>query len=174
VGTLERGIGKEIDMLGLTPLGAFHTAVSLIAVGSGLMALFRDKAISPRARAGRIYVVTTVITCLTGFGIFRHGGFGPAHALGAITLAVLGIAALAGKTRLFGRAAPYVETVSYSATFLFHMIPAIAETSTRLPPGAPLVASVEAPALQAANAVLLVAFLIGATLQVRRMRAARA
>ena len=36
-----------------------------------------------------------------------------------------------------------------------------------------LVASAEAPALQAANAVLFVAFLIGAALQVRRMRAER-
>jgi uncharacterized membrane protein len=161
-------------MLGLTPLGTFHTAVSLIAVGSGLVALVRDRAISPRTLAGRIYVITTVITCLTGFGIFQHGGFGPPHVLGVITLAVLAVAAVAGRSRLFGRAAPYVEAISYSATFFFHMIPAITETSTRLPLGAPLVASAEAPALQAANAVLFVAFLVGATLQVRHMQAARA
>ena len=91
--------------------------------------------------------------------------------LGIITLVVLGIAGVAGTTRLFGRASRYVETVSYSATFLFHMIPAISETSTRLPAGAPLVASPDAPALQAATGVLLVAFLIGATLQVLRLRA---
>lgn len=161
-------------MLGLTPLGTFHTAISLIAVGSGLIALVREKAISPTTLVGRVYVITTVITCLTGFGIFQHGGFGPPHVLGVITLVVLLVAAVAGKTRLFGRAAPYLETVSYSATFLFHLIPAITETSTRLPLGAPLLASQDAPALQAANGVLFVAFLIGATLQVRRMQAARA
>src|SRR5712692_5781091 len=157
-------------MLGLTPLGTFHTAISLIAVVAGLIALVRDKAISPKNPVGKIYIVTTVITCLTGFGIFQHGGFGNPHVLAIITLVVLGIAGVAGSSRLFGRASPYVETISYSATFFFHMIPAITETSTRLPLGAPLVANAEAPALQAATGVLFVAFLIGATLQVWRLR----
>jgi hypothetical protein len=64
-----------------------------------------------------------------------------------------------------------VETVGYSATFFFHMIPGITETSTRLPLGAPLVANADAPALQVATAALFVVFLIGATLQVLRLRA---
>ncbi len=158
-------------MFGLTPLGTFHTAISLIALGAGLVALVRDKQISSRNLVGKIYVVTTVITCLTAFGIFQHGGFGKAHVLAIITLAVLGIAGVAGTSRVFGRASRYVETVSYSATFLFHMIPAITEASTRLPPGEPLVASADAPALQAAAGVLFIVFLIGATLQVLRLRA---
>lgn len=161
-------------MLGLTPLGTVHTAISLVAVGSGLVALVRDRAITGKNVVGKVYVATTALTCLTGFGIFQHGGFGPPHVLGIITLVVLGVAALAGATGLFGRAAPYVETISYSATFLFHMIPAITETSTRLPAGAPLLASQDAPELQAATAVLFVVFLIGAALQARRIHAARA
>ena len=84
---------------------------------------------------GKVYIVTTVLTCLTGFGIFQHGGFGKPHMLGIITLVVLGVAWLAGYTGVFGRLAPYIETVSYSATFLFHMIPGITETTTRLPLG---------------------------------------
>lgn len=158
-------------MFGLTPLGTFHTAISLIALGAGLVALVRDKQISSRNLVGKIYVVTTVITCLTAFGIFQHGGFGKAHVLAIITLVVLGVAWVAGTSRVFGRASRYVETVSYSATFLFHMIPAITEASTRLPPGEPLVASADAPALQAAAGVLFIVFLIGATLQVLRLRA---
>jgi len=147
----------------LTPLGTFHTAISLIAVVAGVIAFVRDKEISPKNLVGRIYVTTTVITCLTGFGIFQHGGFGKPH--------VLGVAAVAGNSRLFGRASPYVETISYSATFLFHMIPGITETSIRLPLGAPLVANADAPALQVATGVLFAAFLIGATLQVGQLRA---
>jgi uncharacterized membrane protein len=161
-------------MLGLTPLGAFHTAISLIALAAGLVALVRDRQISAKNLLGKIYVVTTIVTCVTGFGIFQHGGFGNAHVLGIITLVVLGVAAVAGHSNLFGRASRYVETVSYSATFFFHFIPAITETSTRLPPGSPLVANADAPALQVATGVLFVAFLIGATLQVQRLRASRA
>ena len=158
-------------MLGMTPLGTIHTAISLIAVAAGLIALIGDKEISPRNLVGKIYVITTILTCLTGFGIFQHGGFGKPHALGIITLVVLGVAAVAGYTRLYGRASPYIETVSYSATFLFNMIPGITETTTRLPLGAPLLPDADAPALKTATAVLVVVFLIGAAFQVRRIRA---
>jgi len=157
-------------MLGLTPLGAFHTAISVIAVVAGLTALVRDTEISSKNRVGKLYVVTTILTCLTGFGIFQHGGFGKPHVLGIITLVVLGVAAVAGASGVFGRASRYVETLSYSATFFFHMIPGITETATRLPVGAPLVADREGPALQAAAGVLFLGFLIGATLQARRLR----
>jgi uncharacterized membrane protein len=158
---------------GLTQLGVVHTAVSLVAVAAGAIAFFRYGKIDPAYTAGKVYVITTVLTCLTGFGIFQHGGFGKAHVLGIITLVVLGIAALAGRTTLFGRASAYVETISYTATFLFHMIPAITETSTRLPFGAPLLPNADAPELKTATGVLLVLFLIGAGWQVARIRAAR-
>jgi uncharacterized membrane protein len=162
---------KGIDMFGLTQLGLIHTAISLIAVAAGFIALVRDKEISPRNTLGKVYVITTVLVCLTGFGIFQHGGFGKPHALGVITLVVLAVAYVAGYTRLYGRVSPYIETVSYSATFLFHLIPGITETTTRLPLGAPLLPNADAPALQAASGVLFVLFLIGAALQVRRLRA---
>jgi len=158
-------------MFGLTQLGVIHTVISLIAVAAGLIALFRDKEISPRNGVGKIYIIATILTCLTGFGIFQHGGFGKPHTLGIITLIVLAVAYVAGYTKLYGRLSRYIETVSYSATFLFHLIPGITETTTRLPQEAPLLPNADAPALQAATAVLVVLFLIGATLQVRRLRA---
>ena len=48
----------------------------------------------------------TVLTCLTAFGIFQHGGFGKPHALGIVTLILLGMAYVAGYTRLYGWASP--------------------------------------------------------------------
>jgi uncharacterized membrane protein len=158
-------------MLGLTNLGIVHTAISLVAVGAGIVALIRDKEITSRNGVGKLYIWTTVLTCLTGFPIMQHGGFGKPHALGIITLITLVVAWQAGRGKWFGRASRYVEVVSYSATFLFHMIPALVETSTRLPVGAPLFKDREGPELQAATGVLLVLFLIGAALQVWRLRA---
>ena len=157
-------------IFGLTTLGVVHTLISLVAVVAGLIALLRDGQIVLGNRIGRTYTIATVLTCLTGFGIFQHGGFGKPHALGILTLIVLGVAALAARTQLFGRAAKYVEVVSMSATFLFHWIPAITETTTRLPLGAPLLPDADAPELKAATAVLLVLFLAGATWQVLRLR----
>jgi uncharacterized membrane protein len=157
-------------MLGLTPFGAFHTAISLIAVAAGIVALFRYKEISPRTSSGKLYIGMTIASCVTGLFIFHHGGFGIPHVLAIVTLLVLGVAAIAGYSNLFGRASRYVEAVSYSATFFFHFIPGIAETTTRLPAGAPLFTSPDAPGVQAATGVVFVLFLIGAMLQVRRMR----
>ena len=159
-------------MFGLTPLGVFHTAFSLVAVTAGLIALLRDGRITSATRAGMIYILTTAVTCLTGFGIFQHGGFDKAHVLGIITLVVLGIAWAAGHSTLFGRASRYVETIAYSATMLFNLIPGITETTTRLPLGAPLLPNADAPALQVATGVLFVLFLIVAALQFRALRAA--
>jgi hypothetical protein len=53
------------------------------------------------------------------------------------------------------------------------MIPAVTETTTRLPLGAPLLPNADALALQQAAMALRVLFLIGATLQVRALRAKR-
>ena len=157
-------------MFGLTQLGVVHTAISLIAVAAGVVAFFRYGRIPAALAIGKVYIWTTVLTCLTGFGIFQHGGFGKPHILGIITLVVLGIAWIAGRTTLFGRASAYVETISYTATFLFHMIPAVTETTTRLPLGAPLLPSAEAPELQTAAGVLFLLFLAGAAWQVWRLR----
>lgn len=157
-------------MFGLTSLGTFHTAVSLIAVAAGVIALARYKKIAPDTRPGWVYLWTTVVVCLTGFGIFQHGGFGKAHVLGILTLLVLGLAAVARRFRLFGWASPYVEVVSYSTTFFFHMIPGVTETATRLPLSAPLVSSPDSPALQAVIGTLGTIWLIGVLLQVQWLR----
>lgn len=160
-------------MFGLTPLGTVHTAISLVALAAGIAAFVRDRQIVAGNRLGQVYIVTTVLTCLTGFGIFQHGGFGAPHALGVLTLLVLALAALANRTTLLGRASPYVETVSYSLTFFFHLIPGATETFTRLPVGAPLFSGPEDPALQKVVGVLFVLFVVGSALQVWRLRAAR-
>jgi hypothetical protein len=164
---------REIHMLGLTSLGVVHTAISLVAVATGLAALVAWREIPPRSRLGQVYVWTTALTCLTGFGIFQHGGFGAPHALGILTLLVLGLALLAGRTALFGRAARYVETLGMSTTFFFHMVPGFTETFTRLPAGAPLFTGPDDPGLQKVLAVCFVVYLVGVGLQVWRLRGQR-
>ena len=160
-------------MFGLTTLGFIHTLISLVALAAGFAALVRDGAIASDNRLGQVYLWATVLTCLTGFGIFQHGGFGKPHALGVMTLLVLALAAVAERTALFGRAAIYVATLSYSLTVFFHFVPGVTETFTRVPAGAPLFSSPEDPALEKVVGAIFLLFLVGATLQVRRLRASR-
>ncbi len=154
---------------GLTYLGVIHTLISLVAVFAALIAFVRDKGIVPASTLGRTYIWTTVFTCLTGFGIFQHGGFGKPHVLGIVTLLVLGLAWLADQ-RKFGAKSAAISTVSYSLTFLFHMIPAVTETTTRLPLGAPLLPNADAPELQTISGIMFLLFLVGVTLQLRRLK----
>jgi uncharacterized membrane protein len=156
-------------MFGLTPVGTLHTAISLVAVIAGVIAFFRDKEISPRNGLGRTYLWSTLLTCITSFAIFEHGGFGKPHALAILTVLVLGVATLSDRKMVFGRLAPYVATVSYSLTFFFHVVPGLTETFTRLPAGSPLFSSPEDPELQKAIGLCFGVFLLGAFLQVRRM-----
>jgi uncharacterized membrane protein len=160
-------------MLGLTTLGAFHTAIGVVAVVCGFVVLARDKQISSATRLGQVYLVMTLITAVTALGLYHHGGFGPPHVLALLTIVALGVGLVAERSRSFGSASRYVQAISYSSTILFHMIPAVTESSTRLPPSAPLVASREAPVLQGVYLVLLVAFLIGVIVQVRWLRSAQ-
>lgn len=161
-------------MAGLTSLGIFHTAIALIALFSGFGALFRYKEISPNNGLGLIYLVTTFISAATGLGIFQHGGFGPPHILSIMTLVALGIGLVASRTQVFGRASRVVQAVSFSSTFLFHMIPGFTESLTRLPVGAPLLSSAEAPEFKVIYGVLFVMFGTGLFLQLRWLRRQRA
>jgi uncharacterized membrane protein len=156
-------------VLGLTNLGVVHTAISLVAVAAALACFLLYGGISLRTTAGKAYVYLTVLTCLTGFPIMQHGGFGTPHALGVLTLIVLAAAASAGRGKLFGRLSRYVETVGYSLTVFFHMIPAIAEGGTRLPPSDPFLDHPEAPAALALTGTFFLIFLVGAAYQVRRL-----
>jgi len=157
-------------MFGITPFGMFHTVIALVAVAAGFTALTKHREIGMATPPGRLYVLLTVVTCVTGLFIFRHGTFGVPHALAVLTLIVLVIAIAAEKRAIFGRLSRYLSVVGYSATLFFHMIPGFTETATRIPEGAPLVSGPEAPELRAAVGAAFLVFLIGAAVQVRRIR----
>ncbi|WP_042881085.1 hypothetical protein [Cupriavidus necator] len=156
-------------MLGLSTLGAVHTAFALVAVVCGYAMLLRFGRISAELSLGKTYIVGTAISCFTSFGIFMHGGFNVAHSLGILTLVVLGVAAVAGRSRETSRLATYVETIGLSLTLFFHMIPGLTETFTRFPMGSPLFSGPEDPKLQKVVGFAFLLFLIIIALQIRHI-----
>lgn len=160
-------------MLGLTTLGTIHTAISLVAVVTGFWALARDREIVPANRLGQTYLVTTFLTAATGLGIFQHGGFGAPHALSILTLLAIAVGTVAATSGLFGGASRYIQVISYSSTVFFHLIPGFTETLTRLPLGAPLVASPREPVLQWIIGACFLIFLVGLAFQLRWVRSSR-
>ena len=151
----------------IIPLGWFHTVMGIIALVSGGITLARFKEISLQTLSGRIYLAATLITAVTALGIFQRGEFGPGHALAVLTLAALAVGTVAATTTLFGNLSRYVKAVSYSATLLFHCIPAVTDGLLRLPVGDPVLTSIDDPVLKILYLGLLVVFLIGVGLQLR-------
>lgn len=151
----------------IIPLGWFHTAMGIIALFSGGFTLVRFKEISPRTRSGQIYLATTLITAGTALAIFQSGEFGPGHALAIMTLAALALGTAAATMKLFGKFSRYVQALSYSATLLFHCVPAVTDGLLRLPAGDPVLTSIEDPILKLCYLGLLVLFLVGVSFQLR-------
>lgn len=79
--------------LGLS-LGAFtvlHTVISLIAIVTGLVVAFGMQSSHRPGSLTGIFLVTTVLTSVTGF-MFPSSGFTPAQGVGALSLVVLAAA----------------------------------------------------------------------------------
>lgn len=151
----------------ITALGWFHTVIGMIALVSGVVTLARYKEIDPDNRSAQIYLAATLVTAGTALAIFQHGGFGPAHGLAVLTLAALVVGMAAATLKLFGKLSRYVQAFSFSATLLFHGIPAVTDALMRLPVGDPVVTSLDDPLLRSAHLALLILFLAGASLQLR-------
>ena len=103
---------------------------------------------------------------VSSLGIYQHGVFGPGHVLAVLTLLALAAGTFAAKKELFG-ISRYLQAISYSATLLFHSIPAVTDGLLRLPVGDPVLSTIDDPVLKMSYLGLFVLFLIGITLQLR-------
>jgi len=112
----------------------------------------------------------TVVVAGSALGIYNQGGFGIAHYLAVLTLA----AALGGfvleRLNLFGRFSVYFQAIAYSATILFHMIPAITDFLRRLPVGNPFIDSFDSPVLQGFHLGFLGLYVLGVAVQIFKLR----
>jgi hypothetical protein len=154
----------------MSPLGIFHTAVSVLPIGFGLYAFARDGKIDLKTRVGKLYWLTMLIGSITALGFIPEKGFGPPQVLTLLTLGLLFASVLTLRGRWRGEG--YVQTVSLSLSYFLLMFFTTTETLTRLPKGDPFASGPNDPALLPVRLVLLVALAIGLTLQVRKLRAA--
>jgi len=154
----------------LSPLGIFHTAVSIIAIIVALYALLGDGKISPANGRGRLYILLTVITCLTALPIMKTGHFTQAHGLAVIVLVVLPIAVYVPSFKFLGKSAAYIQVFLMSLTLFFSFIPAIVETLTRLPMSKPIADGPNSPVIQTGLMSLVGFFVIGVIYQFIKIR----
>jgi uncharacterized membrane protein len=157
-------------MPGISLFGWFHTVVGILALLTGFYTLAKYRVISLEQATGKTYLVLTLIAAASALAIYKHGGFGVAHALAVLTILAVLVGAIAEKTRTVGKLSRYLQAASYSATLLFHMIPAITDGLMRLPSDAPIVTEIEDPLLLGFYMAFLAAYILGFGLQVIWLR----
>jgi uncharacterized membrane protein len=149
----------------LSPLGIFHTAISVLPIGIGAIALLKDGKIDIRNWVGKSYLFTMLIGSLTAFGISKNGGFNFGHVLSLITVLLLTTGYVATRTPWFQKFFEYVEAFSFSASYLLLMVFTTTETLTRLPVGNPIASGPDAAVLESVRFWLLMSFLAGLAYQ---------
>ena len=159
--------------LATDPLTLIHTAISLLAILTGLPVLAAMlKGQTPVTLTG-IFLGLTVLTSVTGF-LFHNEHVTPGMVIGAISLLILAVAlfALYGK-HLAGRwRTAYVITATlalYLNVFVlviqsFIKIPALHALAPSIPPSGPVFGAVQG--------AVLIAFLVAGWLAVKAERAA--
>ncbi len=150
--------------------GWFHTILGIIALASGYYTLAKYRFIQSDQLTGKVYLICTLLTAASALGIFRQGGFNIAHVLAILTLLALVAGFIVEKTLLLGKLSAYFQAMCYTATVLFHMIPAITDGLMRLPTSDPIVKSIEDPLLKQFYLVFLLAYIGWFTFQVITLR----
>ncbi len=153
----------------MSPFGMFHTAVSILPIGFGLLAFVRDGKIDPENRVGKLYLGTMFLGSVTAFGFIVTKGFTPAQVLTVVTLALLfaGTFTMRGRRRGSG----LMQILCLSASYFLLMFFTTTEMLTRLPVDHPFASGPTDPALMPVRIVLLAALVIGVAYQVIRQRA---
>ncbi len=152
----------------LSLLGIVHTVISIFAVIAGFVALYRDGQIKPGNAVGKTYIILTILTCLTSFGVMKTGHLTPAHGLSVLILILLPIGIYAPKW--FGQRGIKAQVIVMTVTLMLSLVPAITETLTRLPVTHPVADGPDASIIKFSNLVLLIVFVTGIFFQLRRLR----
>lgn len=145
----------------ITPLGAFHTVVSLVPVVAGIYGFVRYRKIDTAVRSGRIYLIGLVLSVITSFGVSGTGGLNAGHAFGVVVLLVAFGGAFVSKLTFLGRLRPYLSVFGLSFSFFLTLVPGTNETLTRVPPSHPLANASLSPVVLHTLFGLLVFFIVG-------------
>ena len=146
-------------------LGWVHTVLGISALLVGFYSLARYKFIKARNLSGEIYLFTTLIVAISSLFIYHQGGFGPAHVMSVLAILAVLVGFLTERKKIFGFFSLYIETIAYTSTFLFHVLPAITDGLRRLPPSDPFIDSFEDPLLLNFFLLFISMYIVGLGIQ---------
>ena len=157
----------------LSVLGIIHTAISILAIIAGVIALVRYGKINMTTSPGRAYIWLTILTCITAFPIMKLGHPTAGHYVGVIILGLITFGLQAKNIPILKKGADYIEVVAISTTFFLSMIPTTVETLTRVPISKPIASGPADPLITKVLLVFVVLYIVGVTYQLAKLRKAK-
>lgn len=159
--------------ISLATYTTLHTILSLIGIAAGLIALFGMLGGKLLKGWTWLFLFTTVLTSVTGYG-FPVSGVMPSHIVGAISLLVLAIAlyALYGK-RLSG-AWRWIYVVTAVMALYLNSFVGVVQAFLKVPALHALALTQTEPPFQIAQLATLLFFLVCGFLAIRKFHPERA
>lgn len=155
--------------LSLAAFTAFHTALSLVAIAAGLVAMVAFARGTWLPRTQHVFYWTTLATTLTGF-LFPFKGFTPAIGVGIVSTVVLVVAFFAlYRAKLAGRARA-VYAVAAVVALWFNLFVLVVQSFLKIPALHTLAPNGSEPPFAAAQAVVLLGAVALGFFGVRRAR----
>jgi len=155
--------------LSLSTYTIIHVVISLIAIVAGFVTVFGMLTGDRMARWTAIFLVTTILTSVTGFG-FPLDHFLPSHAVGAISLVFLAMALFAIYVEHLAGTWRWIYVVSAIIALWFNVFVLIVQSFMKIPALKALAPTQSEPPFQIAQGAALVLFVVLAILAVRKFR----
>ncbi|MDB5349069.1 MAG: hypothetical protein JWN86_316 [Planctomycetota bacterium] len=156
-------------MSGLAIFTGVHVAISLAAIGSGIVVLLGMLKGKRLDRWNTLFLGTTVATSVTGFGFPIHG-FTPGIGLGILSLLVLAVAIYARYVRQLAGVWRLVYVVSATAALYFNVFVLIVQSFQKVPSLKALAPTQTELPFALAQLVAFVTFIVLGTLATKRFR----
>jgi uncharacterized membrane-anchored protein len=146
-----------------------HVLISLIGIGAGVVVLFGMLNGKPLNGITAIFLATTVLTSVTGYG-FPSEHLLPSQIIGGLSLIVLVIAILARYS--FRMAGPWrkIYVITASIALYFNVFVLVAQSFMKVPSLHALAPTQSEPPFAIAQGIVLVTFIVLTILAIKRFR----
>lgn len=158
-------------ILGMSPLVFIHTLVSLVGIATGLVvlrALYRNDRAETWTMA---FLATTILTSASGF-VLPAAKFMPSHAVGILSLVILAACCYARYATHMAGAWRTAYVLTAVAALYFNVFVLVVQLFLKVPALHELAPNGNEPPFAAAQAIVLVAFVVAGFMVVRRFHPA--
>lgn len=149
---------------------SFHTALSMVALVTGLWLLIGLSLESPLLALDAAVILTLLVTSVTGFFGFPFTKVLPSHVVGILLLLVLAIVVWARYVRNLEGSAGFVYCVSLTVAVYLDAFVAVVQAFLKVPALHAIAPTQQSPGFMAAQAMLLLVFIVLGIAAVRGIR----